>query len=146
MLSVTSPTLSPVVTPRPRCSVTTLSGSGCDPLHRNVETDTSPGSGRIGDRGEGGGKVMVTRTPAAGLRLRPAPAPAHSTLVSRRSEQRESRDWVCIVHTLPGSRCDPPHTHSTSNSHCDHASPSVTSNLCCGDGEVNTKQDLKVSS
>ena len=30
--------------------------------------------------------------------------------------------------------------------HCDHASPSVTSNLCCGDGEVNTKQDLKVSS
>ena len=106
MLSRCVPTLSPGPGSRsvsaPRCSVTM---SGCDPLHRNVETDTSsgPGSGRIGDRG-GRRQGYGHRTPAAGLRSEASSGSGSLHTCIWRSERRGAGTGQC---THPGSRCDP---------------------------------------
>ena len=107
MLSVVSPdrgTWSLSLVSAPWCCL-----SGCCPLHRNVETDTSThqprqstgsGSGRIGDRGAGDwGKVMVTRTPRPGSAgLAGSHSPCLHTCIS---ETRESRPGDTLPPPLP---------------------------------------------
>ena len=90
----------------PRCSVSTCSHSGCDPLHRNVETDTSPAPAPGGSETEER-QGYGHRLPGSGWGSSGSGS-LHTCISEIRAErererEREQGTGHC---THPGSRCD----------------------------------------